>query len=78
PETYVFRQKGNRFSRLPVHVILEDRLNVVLANDSAIAPGVELVQGSAASLNRVLRAQSDRGLPAGIHVHADGTTHAAH
>ena len=36
------------------------------------------VRVRAASLNRVLKAQSASGLPAGFHVHADGTVHGAH
>ena len=78
PEAYVFRQNGDLFTRTPVHVLHEDRLNVVLANDGSVAPGVYLAQGSAASLNRVLKAQAASGMRADVHVHADGTTHAPH
>lgn len=78
PEAYVFRQNGDLFNRLAVHVLHEDRLNVVLANDGSVAPGSYLAQGSAASLNRVLKAQAASGMRADIHVHADGTVHAAH
>ena len=78
PEAYVFRQNGDLFNRTPVHVLHEDRLNVVLANDGSVAPGSYLAQGSAASLNRVLKAQAASGMRADVHVHADGTTHAAH
>jgi multidrug efflux pump subunit AcrA (membrane-fusion protein) len=78
PEAYVFRQNGDLFNRIPVHVLHEDRLNVVLANDGSISPGSYLAQGSAASLNRVLKAQAASGVRADVHVHADGTTHAAH
>jgi cobalt-zinc-cadmium efflux system membrane fusion protein len=78
PDTYVFRQNGDLFNRLPVHVLYEDRLNVVLANDGSIAPGWYLAQSAAASLNRVLEAQSASGTPVGVHVHADGTVHEAH
>ncbi|MFN0020609.1 MAG: efflux RND transporter periplasmic adaptor subunit [Pirellulaceae bacterium] len=78
PEAYVFRQNGDLFDRRPVHVLHEDRLNVVLANDNNIRPGSYIAQGGAASLNRVLKAQMTSGQPANIHVHADGTTHAAH
>lgn len=78
PETYVFRQNGDLFNRLPVHVIYEDRLNAVLANDGSVAPGWYLAQSGAASLNRVLEAQSASGTPVGAHVHADGTVHEAH
>ena len=78
PEAYVFRQNGDLFQRLPVHVIHEDRLFVVLANDGSVQTGAYIAQGSAASLNRVLKAQSASGQQANVHVHADGSVHAAH
>lgn len=78
PEAYVFRQNGDLFNRMPVHVLHEDRLNVVLASDGSVAPGFYLAQGSAASLNRVLKAQAASGVPADLHVHADGTVHGSH
>ena len=78
PEAYVFRQNGDLFDRRPVRVLHEDRLSVVIANDGSVAPGWYLAQGSAASLNRVLKAQSASGTPVGVHVHADGTVHGAH
>ena len=78
PEAYVFRQNGDLFNRIAVHVLYEDRLNVVLANDRSLTPGVYLAQSSAASLNRVLKAQAASGVQADVHVHADGTVHAAH
>lgn len=78
PEVYVFRQNGDLFDRKPVHVLHEDRLNVVLANDGSIRPGLYVTQNAAASLNRVLKAQAASGAPAKLHVHADGTVHGAH
>lgn len=78
PEAYVFRQNGDLFNRLPVQVLHEDRLNIVLANDGSVLPGLYLAQNAAASLNRVLKAQAASGMRADVHVHADGTTHAAH
>jgi biotin carboxyl carrier protein len=78
PEAYVFRQNGDLFNRIPVHVLHEDRRNVVLANDGSVAPGFYLAQGSAASLNRVLKSQAARGVRADVHVHADGTVHGSH
>lgn len=78
PEAYVFRQNGDFFDRRPVQVLHEDRLNVVIANDGSVAPGWHLAQGSATSLNRVLKARSAGGVPVGVHVHADGTVHGAH
>jgi len=78
PEAYVFRQNGDLFKQISVHVLHEDRRSVVIANDGSIAAGSYLAQNSAASLNRVLKAQSASGNQPGVHVHADGTTHAAH
>ncbi|MBI5760909.1 MAG: efflux RND transporter periplasmic adaptor subunit [Planctomycetales bacterium] len=76
PEAYVFRQNGDLFNRIAVHVLHEDRLNIVLANDGSVTPGLYLAQNAAASLNRVLKAQAASGIQADLHVHADGTVHA--
>lgn len=78
PEAYVFRQNGDLFKQLPVHVLHEDRQSVVIANDGGITPGTYLAQSAAASLNRVLKAQTASGEQPGLHVHPDGTVHAAH
>lgn len=78
PETYVFRQNGDLFDRRPVHGLIEDRTSVVIANDGSLRPGSYIAQNAAASLNRVLKAQMASGQPTNVHVHADGTTHAAH
>lgn len=76
PEVYAFVQNGDLFERRPVHVLYEDRLHAVLANDGSITPGTYLAQGSAAALNRVLKAQNTGGgLPPGAHFHADGSLH---
>ncbi len=78
PEAYVFQQNGDLFNRISVNVLHQDRQNVVIANDGSVTPGLYLAQSSAAALNRVLKAQAASGVRADIHVHADGTTHAAH
>jgi cobalt-zinc-cadmium efflux system membrane fusion protein len=78
PEAFVFRQNGDLFNRIPVHVLHEDRLSIVIANDGSVTPGLYVAQNSAASLNRVLKAQAASGIRADVHVHADGSTHAAH
>jgi hypothetical protein len=78
PEAYVFRQNGSLFDRRPVHVLHEDRRFAVLANDGAVRAGAYVPQSGAASINRVLKAQSSSGQPAGVHVHADGSVHGAH
>ncbi len=78
PDAYVYRQNGDLFNQIPVHILFEDRTHVILANDQSITPGTFLAQNSAASLRRVLKAQSASGEQPGLHVHADGTVHAAH
>jgi membrane fusion protein, heavy metal efflux system len=78
PEAFVFQQNGDLFNRISVQVLHEDRLNIVLANDGSVTPGLYLAQNSAASLNRILKAQAASGMRADVHVHADGTVHAAH
>ena len=78
PEAFVFRQNGDLFNRIPVHVLHEDRLSIVLANDGSVTSGLYLAQNAAASLNRVLKAQAASGIRADVHVHADGTSHAPH
>lgn len=78
PEAFVFQQNGDLFNRIPVEIVHQDRFNVVLANDGSISPGFFLAQGSAASLNRILKSQAASGVTAGVHMHADGTVHGAH
>ncbi len=78
PEAFVFRQNGDLFDRRPVHVLYEDRRFAVIDNDGGVTPGMYLAQSAAASLNRVLKAQAASGEQPGLHVHPDGTVHAAH
>jgi biotin carboxyl carrier protein len=77
-DAYVYRQNGDLFNQIPVHILYEDRDHVILANDRSITSGTFLAQNAAASLRRVLKAQSASGQQPGLHVHADGTVHAAH
>ena len=77
-DAYVFRQSCDLFKQLSVRVLHEDRRYVVIANEGSIAIGSYLAQNAAASLNRILKAQTASGEQPGLHVHPDGTTHAAH
>ena len=74
PEAYVFRQNGDLFDRKPVRVVYQDRKHVVIANDGSIPPGLFVAQNGATQINRVLKSGSG-GLPAGFHMHADGSIH---
>jgi membrane fusion protein, heavy metal efflux system len=77
-EAFVFQQNGDLFNRIPVHVLHQDSTRIIIANDGSVLPGFFLASNSAASLNRVLKAQAASGIRADVHVHADGTVHAAH
>lgn len=74
PEAFVFTQNVNTFERRPVRVLLQDRQQVVLANDGSLPPGTYVVQGGAAQLNRMVKAGGS-GVPKGYHIHADGSLH---
>lgn len=83
PESFVFQrlealEDSTLFQRLPVHVVHQDRRFAVIANDGSLELGMSIAQSGAASLNRVLRAQSSSGDEPAVHMHADGTVHAAH
>ena len=73
-EAYVFRQSGDTFERLPVHVVYRERDTVVVANDGSVLPGAYVAQAGAAQLNRMVNSQSGT-VPKGFHVHADGSVH---
>lgn len=78
PDAFVYRQNGDLFNQIAVNVLHEDRRFVVIANDGGITPGTFIAQNAGASLRRVLKSQSASGQQPGLHVHADGTVHAAH
>jgi biotin carboxyl carrier protein len=74
-EAYVFRQSGDAFDRKSVRVVYQDRDHAVVANDGSVPPGVFVAQAGAAQLNRMVKSRSGT-VPAGFHVHADGSVHA--
>ena len=74
PEAFVFVQSGDSFLRRPVRVLYEDRTEVVVANDGAVAAGMFVVRTpAAAALNRALKAAAGGG--GGGH---EGHDHAGH
>jgi hypothetical protein len=73
-DAFVFTQNVNTFERKPVRIITQDRKHAVLANDSSLIPGSYVVQGAAAQLNRMAKAENS-GVPKGFHIHADGSLH---
>jgi cobalt-zinc-cadmium efflux system membrane fusion protein len=56
PEAYVFRQNGDSFQRVGVHVAYSDATAVIVANDGQIGPGMFVAQSGAAALNRAVKA----------------------
>jgi membrane fusion protein, heavy metal efflux system len=75
PEAFVFTQNVNTFTRRPVRVLLQDRQQVVIANDGSLKAGTYAVQSAAAQLNRMVKAGGASGVPKGYHIHADGSMH---
>jgi membrane fusion protein, heavy metal efflux system len=61
PETYVFRQNGQVFDRVAVHVRFEDAGNVVVENDGSLVEGDYVAHNAAAALNRALKAAQESG-----------------
>ena len=72
---YAFRTASIPFERSEVHVVHEDRLHVVLANDGQPAAGSRVAWNAAAAIERIRKSQRGEAMPANVHVHADGTVH---
>lgn len=75
PEAFVFLQNVNTFERKPVRVVLQDRQQVVIANDGSLLPGSYVAHSGAAQLNRMIKAGGSSAVPKGYHMHADGSLH---
>ena len=61
-EIYVYRQSGDHFDRVPVHVEYRDRDAAVIANDGALAPS-EIVAGAGAyQIHLALKNKSGGGI----------------
>jgi multidrug efflux pump subunit AcrA (membrane-fusion protein) len=69
PESFVFVQNGDAFIRKPVHVLHEDRTEVVVANDGSITEADFVVKNQAAALNRALKASQAGGEEGHDHEH---------
>jgi cobalt-zinc-cadmium efflux system membrane fusion protein len=60
-EAFMFVQSGDVFIRKPVHVLYEDRNEVVVANDGSITEAEFVVRNQAAAINRALKAAAAGG-----------------
>ncbi|MCE9534773.1 MAG: hypothetical protein K8T89_27170 [Planctomycetes bacterium] len=73
-EAFVFTQNANTFERTPVRVLFQDRRDAVVANDGSLPAGSFVAQSAASQLNRLSKAATN-AVPAGYHIHADGSLH---
>jgi hypothetical protein len=61
-EAYSYRQNGDRFERVPVHVEYRDRYAVVVANDGALFPGDVVAGQGAYQIHLALKNKSGGGI----------------
>lgn len=61
-ETYVYRQNGDHFDRVPVHVEYRDRNSVVISNDGALFPGDVVAGQGAYQMHLALKNKSGGGV----------------
>lgn len=67
---FVFRQNGQHFERVPVHVRFRDQSSAVIANDGAVFPGDVLALRSAHQMQMALKNKSGAGAdPHAGHTH---------
>jgi len=77
-KNYVYRTAAALFDRDEVHLVHEDRLHAVLANDGTLPSGGRVAFNAAAAIDRIRKSQRGDAMPANVHVHADGTVHEVH
>ncbi len=86
PRAFVFRQSRDfvlrsqdaLFERTEVHIVHEDRLTSVLANDGSLRSGARIAQSGAAAIDRIWKSQRGESKLSDVHVHADGSLHERH
>jgi cobalt-zinc-cadmium efflux system membrane fusion protein len=61
-ETYVYRQNGDHFDRVPVHVEYRDQRSVVIANDAAVFPGDIVAARGAYQMHLALKNKAGGGV----------------
>src|SRR5690606_5090239 len=60
-ETYVFRQNGDHFDRVSVHVMYRDGISAVVANNGALFPGDVVAGEGAYQMHLALKSKSGGG-----------------
>ena len=61
-ETYVYRQYGDHFDRVPVHIEYRDRASVVISNDGSIVPGDVIAARGAYEMHLALKNKAGGGV----------------
>ncbi len=61
-ETYVYRQNGDHFDQVPVHVVHRDQRKLVIANDGALFPGDVIARQGAFQMHLALKNQAGGGI----------------
>lgn len=62
PETYLYRQNGGQFDRVPVHVEYRGQRSIVVANDGAVFPGDIVAARGAYQMHLALKNKSGGGV----------------
>lgn len=61
-ESYVYRQNGDHFDQVPVHVVHRDQNAIVIANDGALFPGDVIAGSGAYQMHLALKNQAGGGV----------------
>ncbi|TWT43495.1 efflux RND transporter periplasmic adaptor subunit [Botrimarina hoheduenensis] len=61
-ESYVYRQNGDHFDQVPVHVVHRDQNAIVIANDGALFPGDVVAGQGAFQMHLALKNQAGGGV----------------
>ncbi|WP_425399031.1 efflux RND transporter periplasmic adaptor subunit [Aeoliella sp.] len=61
-EAYVYRQNGDHFDQVPVHVLNRDQASVVIANDGVLFPGDVIAGNGAYEMHLALKNKSGGGI----------------
>ena len=60
-EAFIFRQYGDHFDRVPVHVVYSDQQAVVIANDGSVKPGAVVALRAAHQMQMALKIKAGGG-----------------
>jgi membrane fusion protein, heavy metal efflux system len=61
-ESYIYRQSGDSFERVPVHVEHRDKKSAVIKNDGAVFPGDVIAGIGAFQIHLALKNKSGGGI----------------